>query len=150
MTGSGDPVIRRYRPEDAAGLAGVFHDAVQGTGPTYSSAQRNEWSPAPNPEMFWDREADGRRVWVAEQAGVITGFIELEPDGHIDCFYCHPRGAGAALFARVEAETNGPLFTEASDVARPFFAARGFEVVAEQEVERNGVILQNTRMVKRP
>ena len=142
--------IRRYRLEDADAMAEVLHYAVHhGAATHYTTRQRAVWSPAPNPAWFRDREADGRKVWVAESAGAITGFIELEQDGHIDCFYCHPRGEGSALFAALEAEAGEvPLRVEASDVARPFFERRGFAAVAEQVVERGGVPLRNNVMVK--
>jgi putative acetyltransferase len=30
-------------------------------------------------------------AYVADDEGVIAGFGELEPNGHIDCFYCHKK-----------------------------------------------------------
>ena len=131
-------------------MAEVFHRAVhEGSAAHYTALQRAAWSPTPNPALFCNREADGRKIWVAEIAGAVTGFIELEQDGHIDCFYCHPRGAGSALYATLEAEAGrAQLRVEASDVAQPFFERRGYEVVAKQVVERAGVPLRNTLMVK--
>ncbi|WP_255552426.1 GNAT family N-acetyltransferase [Maritimibacter dapengensis] len=131
-------------------MAEVFHAAVHGAAAAhYTAAQRAAWSPAPRPEIFADREADGRMVFVADSGGV-TGFIELERDGHIDCFYTHPRGAGPALYDALEeaARTLGlsALFVEASETARPFFEARGFVVEQRREVERQGVELHNYRM----
>jgi len=40
--------------------------------------------------------------------GVVVGFGELEPDGHIDCFYCHKnyqrRGVGNQIYQAIEAK----------------------------------------------
>ncbi len=133
-------------------MAHVFHAAVHGAAARhYSPAQRAAWSPAPKPALFAGREADGRRVFIAED-GHVVGFIELEPCGHIDCFYTHPRGAGGPLFDALEAEARAlgltRLFVEASETAHPFFAARGFTTEARQTVKRAGVALTNYRMIR--
>ncbi|HBZ44905.1 MAG TPA: GNAT family N-acetyltransferase [Maritimibacter sp.] len=145
-------IVRRYRPDDALALAEVFHHAVHVTAARdYGPSQLDAWSSAPLPDRFADREADGRIVWVAEDAARVVGFIELEPNGHIDCFYCHPRGAGTALYDALEAGARGmeQLFVDASKTARPFFERRGFEVIEAQNVDRGGVTLMNFRMEKR-
>ncbi|WP_298492582.1 GNAT family N-acetyltransferase [uncultured Maritimibacter sp.] len=145
--------IRRYRPEDAGALAQIFHAAVHETAALfYSPEQCAVWSPAPDVAKFSDREADGRSVWVAEGAVGVTGFIELEPDGHIDCFYVHPRGAGRALLAMLIAAAReaglSRLHVEASEVARPFFAREGFVTGERRDFVRSGVALHNWAMSK--
>lgn len=151
--------IREFRPEDAAALAQIFHAAVHGIGARdYSPEQLSAWSPEPAPATAWaSRAADGRRVFVAADAGgQPTAFIELEMDGHIDCFYCHPQVAGtgtaAMLYARLEAVARSlgltSLYVEASEAARRFFLRRGFAVETRREIERRGVTLHNYRMTK--
>ena len=39
------------------------------------------------------------------------------------------------------------LETHASITARPFFAARGYALLREQEVERGGILLKNYVMI---
>ncbi|KIC35229.1 GNAT family N-acetyltransferase [Leisingera sp. ANG-M7] len=151
--------IREFRPEDAAALAQIFHAAVHGIGASdYSPEQVSAWSPEPAPAEVWaSRVADGRRVFVAVDAGnQPQAFIELETDGHIDCFYCHPQvagtGTGAMLYERLEAEALSlgltALYVEASEAARRFFLRQGFTVEARQEIRRRGVTLHNYRMTK--
>ena len=145
--------IRRYRPEDAGALAHIFHAAVHETAAFYYSPdQCRVWSPAPSVVKFTDREADGRRVWVAVTGDAPTGFIELESDGHIDCFYVHPRGAGPALFetllAAARADRMPRLSVEASDAARPFFTRAGFVTDHRRDFQRDGVALHNWAMSK--
>ena len=50
---------------------------------------------------------------------------------------------------RLEGAVQGDVVTHASITARPFFEKRGYRVVKEQQVERNGVFLTNFVMVKR-
>ncbi|UWQ77896.1 GNAT family N-acetyltransferase [Leisingera sp. S132] len=152
--------IREFRPKDAAALAQIFHAAVHGIGARdYSPEQLRAWSPEPAPAEVWaSRAADGRRVFVAADGpeDQPQAFIELEMDGHINCFYCHPQaagtGTGAALYERLEAEARSlglrSLNVEASEAARRFFLRQGFAVETRREIERRGVALHNYRMIK--
>jgi putative acetyltransferase len=153
------PTIRLFRPSDATALAQIFHRAVHEIASAhYSPDQCAAWSPAPRRAENWARHAaDGRMVFVACDAqDKPLGFIELEADGHIDCFYCHPEaagtGVGAALYAALEAEarTRGlaRLYVEASEPARRFFDKAGFSVLRRREFERRGVQLYNFAMEK--
>ncbi|RVV96725.1 GNAT family N-acetyltransferase [Mesobaculum littorinae] len=152
--------IRPARSGDAATLALIFHSAVHGIARgDYSADQVRAWSPAPMPTATKeDRLGDGRQVFVAVDArDTPRAFIELEADGHIDCFYCHPdvagTGVGAALYAWLEAAARqagiARLYVEASDPARRFFAKQGFSVLHRREFARRGVMLHNHAMEKR-
>jgi len=151
--------IRLFTPADAAALAVIFHEAVRKVGPRgYTPEQTVAWSPAPVPaEAFLARVSDGREVFVAvNDADSPLGFIELEADGHIDRFYCHPdvvgTGVGSALYDRLEraAQDRGlaRLFVEASEVVRDFFVRRGFRLIRRQDFARNGVPIHNYVMDK--
>ena len=60
------------------------------------------------------------------------------------------RGEGnVQIEGRLEGAVQGDVVTHASITARPFFEKRGYRVVKEQQVERNGVFLTNFVMVKR-
>ncbi len=84
----------------------------------------------------------------------MTGFIELLPDGYIDCFYCHPagNGTGSQLYGALEVEAIqegiAHLRVHASEPARRFFLHRGFIDAGRQQVQRNGVTLHNFMMKK--
>jgi putative acetyltransferase len=151
--------IRSFKPEDAAALAQIMHDSVHAlTRASYTAEQRAAWSPAPmSADRYLARVAAGRRVFVAVDAeDAPLGFIELEADGHIDCFYCAPhaakRGIGRALYAELETTARegkmARLFVEASEIARGFFLRAGFDDLAQQQVERRGTLLTNYRMEK--
>lgn len=152
-------MIRAFRPDDAAVLAEVFHEAVHSIGrKDYSQAQVEAWSPKPVPALqFLDRVSDGRSVFVAVgEDDFPCAFIELEEDGHIDCFYCHPDRAGTgvarALYRHLEEAALAAglthLYVEASEAARRFFLREGFRVVRRRDFERNTVPIHNYLMDK--
>lgn len=98
-----------------------------------------------------------RITLVAEDERGVIAFAEMEDNGHLDMFYVHweavRRGVGTALYEALEREARGMklglVFTEASIKARPFFEARGFRTLKEQEVILEGISLANFAMEKR-
>ncbi|MBD1825888.1 GNAT family N-acetyltransferase [Cyanobacteria bacterium FACHB-DQ100] len=150
-------MIRLFRPEDAEQIAQLFHDTVREVNlRDYSIAQVQAWSPDDLNFRDWVTVCSSRFTYVAEEAGLILGFGELEVNGHIDCFYCHKnyqrRGIGRAIYQAIEAKAReldlDRLFTEASITAKPFFQSVGFTVIAEQQVFRRGGTFTNYRMEK--
>ena len=89
-------------------------------------------------------------------AAQVTGFSNLDREGHIDVMFVSPdhqgRGVARTLLTHIETcardQGIGRLFTEASITARPFFARHGFELIAEQEVPLRGQLFRNFRMSK--
>ncbi len=151
--------IRPFEGRDAADWGRIFHAAVHGIGARdYTPAQCAAWSPEPAPaDVIGKRARDGRLIWVAaDQAEVAQGFIELEADGHIDCFYIAPdhagAGAGAALYAALEQEAHAlglsKLYVEASEPARRFFLRQGFTDQGRRDFLRRGVAIHNYAMKK--
>lgn len=153
-----DLTLRDFRPEDAADVAQLFFDAVHlGTGAHYTPEQQTAWAgPAPRPPEIWAARLSGQVCKLAIQQGAVVGFMSLEPQGRIDLAYVAPHvvGSGVAwrLYQALEAEARRRglmgLRTEASLSARPFFERQGWQVEAEQEVERDGISLRNFRMSK--
>ena len=94
---------------------------------------------------------------VAERDGRLAGFVGYELDGHIDMLFTAPRCARAGVASRLhdaaervlQAAGVTELFTEASDVARPFFERQGYVVVERESVVARGVRLERQRMRKR-
>jgi len=126
----------------------------------YTPAQINAWAPKDiNKDInidFWVNRLSQSITYVAEETDQIIGFGNLEPNGHLDCFYCHKdfqrMGVGSQLLATIEATARSlkiqTLFTEASITARPFFEAKGFRVITPQTVERRGQLFLNFVMEK--
>ncbi|MEM9234321.1 MAG: GNAT family N-acetyltransferase, partial [Pseudomonadota bacterium] len=124
----------------------------------YSGAQVTAWARLSRDVVGTRRRLeDGRQVWVAEaRDGAMLGFIDLEDDGHIDFLYVAPEAAGQgvaqALYEEVEARAVAHqltrLYTEASELARPFFERQKFSVLTRQDLEIDGVPIHNYRMAK--
>ena len=97
-----------------------------------------------------------RPTFIAEIDGVIIGFSDLEPDGHIHMMYVHAdhqgKGVATTLLGYIEGKARqagvSRLYSEISLTARPFFDRRGFIVLAQQEVPLRGQTLINFRMEK--
>ncbi len=153
-----DYTIRPFMPEDAPALAGVFRRSTEELGPRdYSPAQVAAWaSRVPDASAFRSRLTDGRKVFVAE-LGKPVGFIDLEPDGHIDLLYVTPDVAGTgvavALYKTLEqaARQTGltRLYTEASEAARRFFLKQGFTELHRRDFDLSGIKIHNYAMEKR-
>lgn len=153
-----DLIIRPYRTQDAGALACVFHRAVRrGTRPHYSLVQRIAWSPRVQPPAAWDERLSAIETLVAEREGRPVGFMAMDlADGFLDFAYVAPearrQGVAAALYAviegRVRVAGRTVLEAEASRVAEPFFAARGWQVSRRQSVRRLGLQLPNAVMHK--
>jgi putative acetyltransferase len=151
--------IRNFKHNDAETLAIILHKAVHSVGrKDYSEPQVSAWSPAPySAERFTARVSDGRSIFVAvSENDTPMSFIELEQDGHIDCFYCHPdvagTGVGKALYRRLQdsAIANGIscLYVEASEAARRFFLREGFSLISRRDFDIRGVRIHNFAMSK--
>jgi putative acetyltransferase len=151
--------IRTYQRDDAAGVADVFYRSVHGVATSdYSEEQVRAWVPGRwDAEREHQRSGDGRLVLVAaDERGQVIAFIDLESDGHIDRLFCAPEAAGRGIASRLydgmEAAAReqhlGRLYTEASELARRFFARKGFTVLERQDKILRGVPIHNYRMEK--
>ena len=149
--------IRNYRDTDLAAVVAVFTESVHELGRQhYDAAQRAAWAPREPDYREWAARLDAQHVLVADGGVELLGFIAYTDDGHIDLLYTAPRaprrGVATALYRAAEAALRGcgvrALHTEASLVAQPFFAAQGFSVVEEQQVERRGVTFRRFAMRK--
>ncbi len=149
--------VRPYEPTDLPAIVELLRASVRRIARRdYSERQVMAWAPD---EVDWEARArrhSSRPTWVAEIGGRVAGFADLEPDGHVDFIYVHPEhqraGVARALFQTIEAAARDlrlpRLFAEVSITARPFFAAMGFRLVAEQSVAVRGEVLANFRMEK--
>lgn len=149
--------IRLFRLEDAEQVAQLFHETVREVNcRDYSEKQVHAWAPDDIHFRNWEKTCAQRFTYVADQAGVIVGFGELEVNGHISCFYCHKNyqrcGVGSQIYQAIEAKAIAfgldDLVTEASITARPFFERMGFFLLKEQQVLCRGEIFTNYAMKK--
>ncbi|HEY9761808.1 MAG TPA: GNAT family N-acetyltransferase [Trichocoleus sp.] len=140
--------IREMQLGDEADMRSLFYNTVcQVNCRDYSPEQIEVWSSSANQDDFWATRLPKSQVLVAVQNTKIVGFTNLETDGHVDLFYVHHlhqgQGVGSRLMAALDALARdwnlNRLYSEVSITAKPFFLKSGFQVVQEEQVERQGV-----------
>ena len=149
--------IRKFKISDVDQIAQLFHDTIRQVNiKDYSEQQVKAWAPDDIFFRDWDKVCSQKYTFVAEDDGIITGFAELETDGHIDCFYCHKdfqqQGIGKSLFRRLEEKAeelqHARMYAEVSITAKPFFLKMGFSVLKQQEIATRGEKFTNYIMEK--
>ena len=145
--------IRPYRSSDCPALAELFYETVHTVNAAhYTPDQLDAWADGKVDLEAWDSSFREHYTLVAEEEGKILGFGDIAADGYLDRLYVHRlhqrQGIAAALCDRLEQTVTGSIVTHASITARPFFEARGYRVVKQQQVERHGVLLTNFVMEK--
>ena len=91
----------------------------------------------------WAERLAGQVIAVAHDKTRAAGFMSLAPEGYIDFAFIRPDAQGTGLFRRLFAmiedkarSQNEPrLWTHASLMAEPAFAAMGFTVIERQVVQ---------------
>ena len=149
--------VRPYRVGDANSLVQIFFASVHELGRLkYDEAQVRSWAPSIPDPTEWEARMCLNETFVAERNGKLVGFIELEPNGHLNMLYRSPGisgdGVAEALYSVIEIrayELGIPhIRTEASLVAESFFVRHGYSLDGRETVERNGVSLPRARMSK--
>lgn len=145
--------IREYQPSDREGTAKLFYDTVHTVdAKDYTKEQLDTWAPGQIDLEGWDRSFQGHDSVVALDDQILVGFGDIDVTGYLDRLYVHAdyqrKGIGSMICDRLERAVRGRIVTHASITARPFFEARGYQVVREQQVERRGIFLTNYVMVK--
>jgi putative acetyltransferase len=146
--------LRPMLPADGEVLATIFQESIEGLAEEdYDEGQRNAWASAADEPRFLERLA-GSLTLVATMGGSPVGFIALEGPDAITMLYVHPavarQGVASMLYDAIEklATARGAkkLIVDASDNAKPFFDAKGFEGLHRQTVEIGDYWLGNTKM----
>lgn len=147
--------IRSYRASDLEPLMALFSASVSGLASAhYDDRQIRAWESAAGERRDWRSRLSRGMTLVAEADGAIAGFITFSSSGHIDLLFIQPDnarcGVASLLYRRAEELLRDRgiacIDTEASQIARPFFTAMGFEEVATELVEIAGVTLTRCRM----
>jgi ribosomal protein S18 acetylase RimI-like enzyme len=148
-------MIRNYQPGDHIAIAEIFTRAVHEiASKVYTPAQCLAWSEREPDPAHWEKRCVLKRPFIAVTGSEISGFLELDADGHIDCAYIHPlfqrRGIMTAL-VRHAIDTcrdagGNRLYVEASICAKPLFEKLGFTVLGENLVRIDGEELLNYQM----
>ncbi|MDO5405961.1 MAG: GNAT family N-acetyltransferase [Eubacteriales bacterium] len=145
--------IRRYQPSDCEDLARLFYDTVHRVNAKdYTEEQLNVWADGQVDLEKWNRSLQEHFSVVAVENDIIAGFGDIDQTGYLDRLFVHAdyqgKGVATAICDRLEQAVRGNIVTHASITARPFFEKRGYQVMKEQQVERQGIFLTNFVMEK--
>ncbi len=146
-------VIREYRPLDCEILAELFYNTVHTVNvKDYTKEQIDVWATGTIDLEKWNQSFMEHYTLVAVDDEVIIGFGDIDKTGYLDRLYVHSDYQGkrvaTAICEQLEQAVQGSIVTHASITARPFFENRGYKVVKEQQVERQGIFLTNFVMEK--
>lgn len=146
-------VIREYQPTDCKELAELFYNTVHTiNAKDYTKEQMDVWATGQVNLERWNQSFLEHYSIVAVENKTIVGFGDIDENGYLDRLYVHKdyqrKGIAAAICNQLEAAVQEDIITHASITARPFFEKRGYKVIKEQQIKRQGVILVNYVMKK--
>lgn len=146
-------IIREYRPLDCEILAELFYNTVHTVNvKDYTKEQLGVWATGTIDLEKWNQSFMEHYTLVAVDDEVIIGFGDIDKTGYLDRLFVHSdyqgKGVATAICEQLEQAVQGSIVTHASITARPFFLNRGYKVVKEQQVERQGIFLTNFVMEK--
>ena len=147
--------IRPATHNDAAQIAELFRRAVLHIETShYSDSEKAAWIQGADNAAFWQKRIGRGCIRLAAQNDRILGFIEYLPEqNHLDCLFTDPahqrQGIASALLSAVlpQADADKTVTTDVSAAALPFFKKQGFILQHQNQIQRNGSVLINYRMI---
>ena len=145
--------IRKYESTDCKEMAELFFNTVHSVNvKDYTKEQLDAWASGQVDLEKWDQSFQEHFSIVAVENDIIVGFGDIDKTGYLDRLYVHKnyqgKGIATAICDKLESKVKENIITHASITAKPFFEKRGYKVVKEQQVERNGIFLKNYIMEK--
>ncbi len=146
-------VVRKYQPSDCKEIAALFYSTVHTVNARdYTKEQLGVWATGTVDLEKWHQSFQEHYCIVATDNEIIVGFGDIDKTGYLDRLYVHKdyqgKGVATAICDKLEQAVQGKIVTHASITARPFFEKRGYAVIKEQQVERQGIVLTNFVMEK--
>lgn len=149
----GRMIIREYRPSDCRELAELFYNTVHTVNAgDYTEEQLDVWAAGTIDLEKWNQSFQEHYSMVALKDKLIIGFGDMDKTGYLDRLFVHKdyqgEGVGTAICGRLEKAVPTKVITHASVTAKKFFEKRGYILIKEQQVERQGIVLTNFVMEK--
>ena len=147
-------IIRPYEPTDCEVLANLFYLTIHTVNAKdYTKEQLNAWATYKIDLKKWNKSLREHYAVVAVENDIIVGFGDIDKSGYLDRLYVHKdhqrKGIATAICDTLEQSVkSNKIVTHASITAKHFFEQRGFTVVKEQQVLRQGIALTNYVMEK--
>lgn len=141
-------MFRMYNSSDCEFLAELFYQTVHNVNAKdYTKEQLDVWATGQVNLEKWNQSLQEHYSVVAVDDGIIAGFGDIDQTGYLDRLYVHKdyqrQGIASVICNQLEQAVQGDITTHASITAKPFFEKRGYRVVKEQQVERQGIFLTN-------
>ncbi len=147
-------IIREYIQSDCIELTKLFYNTVHTVNAKdYTKEQLNVWATGKVDLEKWNQSLLEHYTLIAVESNRIVGFGDIDKTGYLDRLYIHKdyqrKGIAVALCDRLEQANNiTKIITHASITAKGFFEKRGYSVINQQQVKREGIILINYVMEK--
>ena len=146
-------IIRKYQPSDCKELTELFYNTVHRVNAKdYTKEQLDVWATGQVDLEKWNESLQEHFSIVAVDDEIIVGFGDIDKTGYLDRLFVHAsyqrKGIATAICNQLEQTVQGDITTHASITAKPFFEKRGYKIVKEQQVERQGIFLTNFCMKK--
>lgn len=146
-------IIREYQSADCKELTELFYNTVHTVNAKdYTKEQLDVWATGQVSMKKWNQSLQEHFSIVVVDDDVIVGFGDIDETGYLDRLFVHSdyqgKGIATAICNQLEAAVQGNIVTHASITARPFFENRGYIVIKEQQVVRQGISLTNFIMKK--
>lgn len=146
-------IIRKYQTSDCKELIDLFYNTVHNVNAKdYTKEQLNVWATGQVDLEKWNESLQEHFSVVAVDDEIIVGFGDIDKTGYIDRLFVHAdyqgKSIATAICNQLEQAVKGNIITHASITAKPFFEKRGYNLVKEQQVERQGNFLTNYVMIK--
>lgn len=144
--------LRKYCHLDCQEIVTLFTETVYKINrQDYTRAQCDAWTSSSHDLERWQRLLQAHDSVVAVEKGKIIGFGDIDETGYLDHLYVHHEYQRQKVATKIcdYLERNAEMITtHASITARPFFEKRGYHVVRQQQVSRDGQLLTNYVMIK--
>lgn len=147
-------VLRKYKASDCEQLAELFYQTVHTVNAKdYTNEQLDVWADGNVDLKEWDKSFSEHYTIVCIKDDSIVGFGDIDRTGYLDRLFVHKdyqrQGIATSICNELEQAVNvNKIKTHASITAKPFFEQRGYKVIKEQQVIRNGISLANYVMEK--
>ncbi|WP_225430426.1 GNAT family N-acetyltransferase [Levilactobacillus brevis] len=148
--------MRDYQAEDLDSVIRLFRETVSRVNARdYSSRQIVAWLGSDTDEVRarWQTSLLAHKTLVMVEGEALAGFADMASSGYLDRLYVSAdhqgEGIATALVRALEGAVSVRSYlANASITARPFFEAKGYHVLKQNTVVRDGVELINFTMVK--
>lgn len=146
-------IIRDYQPSDCKEITELFYNTVHTVNAKdYTKEQLDVWATGQVDLEKWNQSLQEHYSIVAIENEVIVGFGDIDKTGYLDRLFVHAdyqgKGIATGICNQLEQTIQGHITTHSSITAKPFFEKRGYRVIKEQQVERQGIFLANFIMEK--